>query len=106
MVDKLRAMETDFGILPIPKLDSSQEKWGHTVGSRYTGVGMAVPITARNLERTGHILEAICAESRYTTIPTYYDVSLKTKFARDEESSDIPAGVLLLPVPLPQRGQI
>ena len=85
IVENLRSMETDFGILPIPKLDSAQTKWGHTV-NRYVGVPMCVPITNKNLERTGHILEAICAESKYTTIPAYYDVALKTKFARDAES--------------------
>jgi len=88
IVENLRSMETDFGILPIPKLDSAQKKWGHTV-NRYVGVPMCVPITNKDLERTGHILEAICAESKYTTIPAYYDVALKTKFARDAESEDM-----------------
>jgi len=36
-----------------------------------------------------HILEALSAESKYTLRPAYYDVTLKTKMARDEDSSDM-----------------
>lgn len=38
-------------------------------------------------EITGLILEALVYESRYLLLPAYYDVNLKTKFARDDESS-------------------
>ena len=41
----------------------------------------------QDLERTGIITEALCAESLYTLTPAYYDITLKTKAARDEESS-------------------
>ena len=88
IVENLRAMDTDFGILPIPKLDEIQDDYYTDVIS-YTGVLMCVPATVRDDSRTGHILEAICAESKYTTMPAYYDVTLKTKMARDEDSSEM-----------------
>lgn len=87
LVENLRGMETDFGILPMPKLESTQSSWGHTVNS-YTGCSFTIPMTA-NAEDVGFIAEAMAAESKYTTVPAYYDVSLKTKFSRDNESSEM-----------------
>ena len=88
IVENLRSMDKDFGILPIPKLDEAQDDYYTDVIS-YTGCLMCVPVTASNPERTGHILEAICAESKYTTMPAYYDITLKTKMARDEDSAEM-----------------
>ncbi|MHC1694799.1 MAG: hypothetical protein AB9835_05945 [Eubacteriales bacterium] len=84
----LRQMEVDFGILPLPKYETSQESYGHTVSIHSTGF-ISVPISAPDMDRTGVILEALSAESMYTVIPAYYDVTLKTKFARDDESSEM-----------------
>ena len=86
IVENLRSMDKDFGILPLPKLDETQAEYYTDVIS-YTGCTMSVPVTASDPARTGHILEAICAESKYTTMPAYYDITLKTKMARDEDSS-------------------
>ena len=88
IVERLRGMEMDFGILPLPKLDKFQEKY-ITHMNPHTGSGISVPITAGNLERTGMILEDLCAESRYTLQPAYYEINLKGKYARDDESQDM-----------------
>jgi len=88
IVERLRGMEMDFGILPLPKLDSAQPTY-ITNMNPHTGAGISVPITALDLERTGMVLEDLCAESRYTLQPAYYDINLKGKYARDEESQDM-----------------
>ena len=76
-------MGSDFGILPMPKLDGSQEKYcSYMCGSTC----ITVPKTNTNLERTGLILEALSAESRRLVIPAYYDVALSAKYLRDEGS--------------------
>ena len=85
IVERLRGMEMDFGILPLPKLDTVQEKY-ITHMNPHTGAGIAIPMTASNLERTGMILEELCAESRYTLQPAYYDINLLGKYTRDNES--------------------
>ena len=74
----------DFGIVPMPKYDESQEKY-LTMINEHASV-MAVPKFNSNLEMTGKIVEALAAESRKTLVPAYYEVSLKTKYSRDEES--------------------
>ena len=88
IVERLRGMEMDFGILPLPKLDKAQAHY-YTHNNPHTGVGASILITASDLERTGMILEDLCAESRYTLQPAYYEINLKGKYARDEESQEM-----------------
>jgi hypothetical protein len=88
VVERFRGMESDFGIIPMPKYEASQENYLSIVNP-YTGVLLGVPITAGDLERTSIILEALSAESRYTLQPAYYDVVLTRKMARDEESEEM-----------------
>ena len=88
VVEKLRNMETDFGILPIPKYEESQERYWTQMNS-HTSAAVSVPRSNDNLERTGIILEALTAESRYTLQPAYYDMNLYGKFTRDEESREM-----------------
>ena len=84
-VTLLRTMETDFGIIPPPKYDESQKNY-HAAVDAWCTSAVSVPVTVSDKERTGLILEALAYESRYTLLPAYYDINLKTKFARDEES--------------------
>lgn len=84
-IPNLRDMEIDFGILPYPKYDEVQEQY-------YTRLGwaelMCIPLYCdeKALERTSVILESLTCESAKSVIPVYYDIALKTKHARDEES--------------------
>ena len=83
-----RDMETDFGIIPPPKRDENQKEYISSVSVRSTN-SLCVPTTVNDFERTGIITDALAAESLYTLIPAYYDVQLKTKLARDDESSEM-----------------
>jgi len=87
-VPHLRAMEVDFGILPYPKFDESQKNYYNTVDVWHTGF-ICAPILQEDVSRTGAILEALAAESRYTLRPAYYDLALKSKHARDDESQEM-----------------
>ena len=85
-ISKLRAMETDFGILPYPKWEESQDEYI----SRIDGCEMPVlPLANTDYERTGAILEALASESLYTVVEAYYDVALTGKYTRDEESVEM-----------------
>ena len=84
-VTLLRTMETDFGILPPPKYNEQQENYYAAVDPWCTSA-VSVPITVPDPETSGLLLEALTYESRYVLLPAYYDINLKTKFARDEES--------------------
>ena len=90
VVTETRAMETDFGILPYFKLDETQKEYYNTVSSFFSRF-VCIPTNQSGdaLERTGVILEAIAAESKYTVRPAYYERSLKGKYARDEDSEEM-----------------
>ena len=88
VTEKLRAVESDFGILPVPKFDENQKNYGHSVSIHNSGI-LTVPLNAVELEMTGILLEALAAESRYVVIPAYYDIVLKDKYTRDAESVDM-----------------
>ncbi|MCL2772496.1 MAG: extracellular solute-binding protein [Oscillospiraceae bacterium] len=85
VVEVFRDMTSDFGILPMPKYDETQANYCSLVNP-YTGVMLGVPKSATDLDRTGVILEAMSAESKYTLQPAYYDIVLQRKYARDDES--------------------
>jgi hypothetical protein len=77
-----RGMETDFGILPLPKWDTNQEKY-YTQAQAGNSV-IVVPIDVTNLEKVGAVLDALFSTSKEIVIPAYYDMALKGKFARDD----------------------
>jgi hypothetical protein len=84
-IPDFRGMEDDFGLLPQPKFDEAQEDYaGFTSGGWSSSY--SVPTTNSDLDRTGMILEAMSGYSVDTIRPALFDVSLKSKFARDAES--------------------
>jgi hypothetical protein len=84
----LRDMNDDFGILPMPKYEESQEKY-YTTYQSWNGRAYVVPITAGNKERTSAILEYMAYVSPDNVTKAYYDVTLQRKVARDNESSEM-----------------
>jgi len=84
-VENLRGMDTDFGILPIPKYNEQQKEYLQTVNP-YVGLIMSVPQCAGSIDNSSAVLEYMAYESKYILQPAYYDVVLNTKIARDEES--------------------
>lgn len=85
-VGSLRDMTDDFGIIPFPKYDESQSEYYSRVGG---GSFNIVPITAENVDMISVVLEGLASESRKSLIPDYYEVALKTKYIRDENSIEM-----------------
>ena len=79
----LRSMNDEFGILPWPKFTLEDEY--KTVVNGHASL-LIMPITVADKNKSGKIIEALCAIGHRDVIPAFYDVSLKTKFARDYES--------------------
>lgn len=78
-----RDMESDFAVLPMPKLNEAQEHH-YSYVNRVTYIG--VPSTIVNTAWVGGVTEALTAKSREIMIPDYYDVALSERFMRDEGS--------------------
>ena len=87
-IHRTRTMESDFGILPSPKLDETQDKYYSSINP-VNATCVAVPSSAQETKRTSVILEALAAESRYTLVPAYYDITITNKMIRDEESAEM-----------------
>ena len=81
---RYRAYDVEFGILPFPKLDESQDRYWSLSWNGF----MVVPFTA-DTEMAGAVSEALAVESYKYVIPAYYDIILTSKIARDEESRDM-----------------
>ena len=76
-------MGSDFALLPLPKLNEEQDNYyTPSLGSSC----LAILTTNNNLEMTGFLLEALSAESRRIVIPAYYEISIGTKYLRDDTS--------------------
>lgn len=84
-IPNLRAMEKDFGILPMPLFDENQERYYHIVNP-HVAMTLAIPISNHELEKTGALVDNLAAVSKNILTPAYYDISLRNKYARDDES--------------------
>ena len=83
-LDRMRDMKSDFGIIPWPKFDESDEKYYTNVDAGCNLIG--VPVSVSDPDRVSVILEALCAEGGKSVMPQYYEVALQTKYSRDDES--------------------
>lgn len=83
----LRNFEDEYGLLPMPKWDEHQKDYltmshgDHTI--------LAVPKTAKDTDFIGVCIEALSAESYKQVVPTLYEIALKTRYLRDNESKDV-----------------
>jgi len=81
----LRDMESEFGMVPMPKFDSAQDRY-YTTYNPNNASALSIPVTNVRLDDTGLVAEALAAESMYTLTPAYYEVALERKYMRDEQS--------------------
>ncbi len=85
-VPEFRDMESDFGLLPLPKANEAQQKYS-TYLHAGNATSVAIPVINTSLERTGKILEDMAFYSNKYVRPAFYDIMLKSKFARDNDSA-------------------
>ncbi len=79
----LRDMEADFGVVPPPKYDESQERYYSVIINPFMQM---IPITAPDSLRTLHVMDALAAASHDTVVEAYVNVTLTGKVARDEDT--------------------
>ena len=84
--EDMRNMTNLYGIVPMPKLDESQDKYYSYAHDTMTAYGIPLTVIGDELEMIGAFLEALASESYRTLTPAYYELALKTKYVSDEES--------------------
>ena len=83
----LRNMDTAFGIIPFPKYDSYQETY---LSHSYDGHSIfSIPSSLADPSMAGAVMDALGAESRQSVVPQYYEIVLKGRTTRDEESREM-----------------
>ena len=79
-------MDSDFGILPMPKYDEAQDSYYHTINANVAAV-LVVPISNLNRDMTGYVLDTLGAESKNVLTPAYYERNLQGQISKDVEST-------------------
>ena len=87
-VASFRSMEDDFGILPIPMTREGQEEY-HTTVSTSNASFMAIPYGTPDVEDLALVLEAISMKSKELVTPEFYEIQLKYRDFRDDESGEM-----------------
>ncbi len=87
-----RNMEDDFGFLPIPKYNASDDRYYHNMGAHTSSV-VFVP-KGENSEgeagrQMGIIIDALAAYSKDYLTPEYYEKQLKRSDSQDPDSAEV-----------------
>jgi len=83
----LREYDSYFGILPVPKFDEAQENYRSMMNN--SSMGISIPVSVKDAEQVGTIVEALNAYSYLHLKDAYYETMLKGKLARDSQSIDM-----------------
>ena len=86
-LENIRDMESDFGVLPCPLYDKTQENYHSNIGCWSTAC-ICIPTSTVDdeLDKTAWFLEALGAVSKKKLNPVYYEQTLQYQIARDDES--------------------
>ena len=85
----LRSMNDDYGVLPYPKLDESQDEYYTHMLGRTGTFFLPVNIAEDKAEVIGYVIDVLSAYSYKYLRPAIYDVSLTEKGIRDENSIEM-----------------
>jgi len=86
--NKLRGMESDFGIIPAPKLDEAQDRYYCPLACS-TATSLIVPTWNSDLDRTGYITDALGYYSMELVLPAFFESTLEAKAIRDDDSVEM-----------------
>ena len=81
--------EGEFGILPLPKYDETQEEYRSWVN--YLAPVLVIPTSNQGdrLHKTATLLDVLSFYSERDVLPEYYDIVLKGRGAKDNESVEM-----------------
>lgn len=81
----MRDYDFDFGILPLPKYETAQKRY-QTISQDGFSL-FCIPSNIKNPEMVGAVTEVMAVETKNTVVPAFYDVALKNKYTRDDDSA-------------------
>jgi len=87
-VQGFREMEDDFGIIPTPKYEETQNQY-ITSCTTWLPTGVAVPMNCLEADKAGLVMETMAAIAEEVIVPAVYEVTLQGKVSRDDKSSQM-----------------
>ena len=87
-VNTFRAMESDYGILPVPKYDEDQEDYSSLVWVHDDCV-LGIPDAVAEKDMVALVIEALSYYSWYDVYPKFYDTVIVGRSTRDEQSKEM-----------------
>ena len=83
----LRHSDVEYGILPLPKYDETQQDYYTVASFPYTLYG--IPVDAKDPAMSAALLECLASESYRTVSPALFEIALKVKYAGDDDASEM-----------------
>ncbi len=84
--EDVRAMEDNFGVLPYPKMTEDQELGYSHLDGTFSAQMLSVTLGEDEIDKVATVAEALNALGYEMVRPALYEVALKTKLTRDEDS--------------------
>lgn len=88
-VGSMRAEDTPFGILPMPKYSTSSADYVSHVSFYFSTIAVIPATVYYDAYEVGLIVEALAAKGAEIITPAYYDILLTSASGRDEESASM-----------------
>lgn len=84
----MREMNSDFGILPFPKLSEDQERYYSTIAT-YNSQFVCIPAIQEDFDYNSAIIEALAYYGKQIVKPAVYEKTIKGLYFRDDESIEM-----------------
>ena len=85
-VTRMRGCDVDFGILPYPKFNAQQANYASMMHLTASCVSIPKSVSGDALVMVSSMIEAMAYHAVDTLTTEYYEINLKTKGAKDEQS--------------------
>ena len=86
--EDFRNMDAEYGIIPIPKFDEAQKNYYSHAHDQFIVYGIVNKANA-NFDNVGAVLECMAIESERTVKNAYFEIALKGKYSKDQQSWDM-----------------
>ena len=86
--EDFRNME-NYGIIPIPKFDKAQKEYYSHAHDQFIVYGIVNKEGSTNYDDLGAFLECFAIESERTVKEAYFEIALKGKYSKDQQSWDM-----------------
>ncbi len=87
--ERLRKVDFEYSIAPLPKYDSNQENFGTYVQDQVTIMGLPITKGESEMPMLGAVMECLADESYKQTYPAYFETALSYQYLQNQESVEM-----------------